>query len=55
LEVSDGVPVRVYSIGPDFQKGEGLNEAREPYRPENPYDPTNGIASNGDIWIDIPR
>ena len=56
LGISAGPPLRIYSFGPDNdestadQRG-GLGDG---YEAEVMYDPTNGITSSGDLFIEIP-
>jgi hypothetical protein len=47
-------PILVYSYGPDTDESQA-RRAGDQYIPENPYDPTNGIVSRGDIFIQIPN
>lgn len=55
--VADTRPVRVFSFGPDTDQNVKLDERNQPqpgmtFDPY--YDPTNGVISDGDIWIEIP-
>jgi hypothetical protein len=50
LGISDTSPVRIYSFGPDTDESDGIQD-----RPEVYYDPTNGIVSEGDLFITLPR
>ncbi|MCX7014584.1 MAG: hypothetical protein NTW86_18875 [Candidatus Sumerlaeota bacterium] len=50
LWITETTPVCVYSFGPDVDEMR-TNVAR----PDVLYDPTNGINSRGDLWIQIPE
>jgi hypothetical protein len=62
LEVTDSIPVFVYSYGPDTDESGGIEDPQTKQRrkravtdfPEVAYDPTNGTTSNGDLFIEIP-
>jgi len=53
LNVSRTVPVMIYSFGPDTDEMERLSSGTIS-KPEVMYDPTNGVVSDGDLWIVIP-
>lgn len=52
LSVSDTKPVRVYSFGPDTNQADA-DTAGAAYTVQEAYDPTNGTASAGDMFIEI--
>ena len=53
LGISEAQPLKIYSYGPDTDEWEDREEGAPP-RPEIAYDPTNGIISQGDLFITIP-
>ena len=53
LGVSNTSPVYIYSYGPDRDEQEASTRNNNDI-PEVMYDPTNGIVSNGDLWICVP-
>lgn len=53
LGIADTLPVRVYSVGPDTNPAE-TDAAGTAYAPTVQYDPTNGVVSAGDIFIEVP-
>jgi hypothetical protein len=62
LRVTQTTPVMVFNVGPDrvFSVGPDTDEksidaAGPSYRPSVLYDPTNGITSRGDLFLEVLR
>lgn len=53
LQISNTTPVYVYSRGPDLDIDSG--DLLERFVPKNHYDPTNGMISSGDLFVEIPQ
>jgi len=53
LQISNTTPVYVYSRGPDLDIDTG--DLLERFVPETRYDPTNGMISSGDLFVEIPQ
>ena len=49
--VTDSDPVLIYSIGPDAAPAQTARD----YVPSVAYDPTNGVTSTGDLFLQVPR
>lgn len=69
LSISQTIPLRIFSFGPDMNEDEANHtdgrDRNDPvvslpispptkYLPWGPYDPTNGMVSAGDLFVDIP-
>jgi len=52
LKITNTTPVYVFSVGPDTNQFEVIDDS---YVPKVHYDPTNGTTSAGDLFITIPK